>query len=222
MKLVYLEKKAVLGTFEGPADQKPSFKAKITPFFIDINPITCFQYEQFNLSYKRSSYSSKNNSPATLISWHEANAYCLWRSKQEELPPNTYRLPTEYEWEAAVRGDTEEQYPWSDRDLNHYIFCERPHTEGTRPIAQTPPGRFLINDLLGNTWEWTSSFYKAHPFSKESNKKIYQQKLKVVKGGCWSTEKKECRASLRKGFSASTSRGDIGFRCVRNLDPKDL
>ena len=39
--------------------------------------------------------------PATMLNFNDAQAYCTWRSQQDQV---TYRLPTEDEWEYAARG----------------------------------------------------------------------------------------------------------------------
>ena len=39
--------------------------------------------------------------PVVGVCWYEARAYCAWLAAQSGLP---VRLPTEVEWEAAMRG----------------------------------------------------------------------------------------------------------------------
>lgn len=221
MTLVIFTEKVILGSNDGPSIESPSFKAHIKPFFIDIAPVTCAQFSEFQPLYQKSSYSSSDQHPATLVTYHMARAYCQWRSRQEGLPDDTYRLPSEYEWEAAVRGSTGEQYPWRKKTLSQdLLHCDYPESLGSFPVKQLPPGRFGIYDMLGNVWEWTSSLFRAHPFSKHQEKG-YSSNLYTVKGGCWYSSSKACRASLRAAFRPTERRGNLGFRCVRSIEITD-
>jgi formylglycine-generating enzyme required for sulfatase activity len=215
MSLVLLDDKVELGAKDGPKVEQPRFRARIQAFFIDLTPVTNKQFLRFLKDYQPSTYSKGDEQPATLVSWHMANAYCRWRSKQEKLPAGTYRLPTEFEWEAAARGTSKEQYPWGSSFTAQYCHCGKTQDSGTLPVTALPPSRFNLYSLLGNTWEWTESNFRPHPFSKHIEKG-YSQKLYVVKGGCWYTPEESCRASLRAAFLPTEQRGNIGFRCVRS------
>ena len=50
--------------------------------------------------------------PVFGVNWHDAVAYCHWRSEQEG---RVYRLPTEAEWEKAARGADARFFPWGNR-----------------------------------------------------------------------------------------------------------
>ncbi|MCP3916701.1 MAG: formylglycine-generating enzyme family protein, partial [bacterium] len=49
--------------------------------------------------------------PLTGVSWHDANAYCAWKTK---ATGRTWRLPTEYEREKGARGVDGRRFPWGD------------------------------------------------------------------------------------------------------------
>lgn len=217
MALVSLNEKVELGASDGPLVEQPSFKARVKSFFIDIAPVTCKQFSEFQDKYQSSTYSSGDDHPATLVTWHMAKAYCQWRSQREGLDPDTYRLPTEYEWEAAVRGSTGFQFPWGEEQDSTRLHCSYDESRGSFPVKQLLPGRFGLHDMLGNVWEWTESHFLPHPFSKHVSRS-YSSILYTVKGGCWYTPYHSCRASLRAAFRPSDRRGNVGFRCVLPID----
>ena len=107
-----------------------------------------------SLNYKRSAYSSHDQHPITGVFWFTAQGTAAGVVSKKGYP-TTYRLPTEYEWEVAVRASTSgEQYADTSLDTIH---CNRQEVVRARHIGAYPPGRFGIYDLLGNIWEWTSS-----------------------------------------------------------------
>ena len=98
-------------------------------------------------------------------------AYCAWLSAQTG---QTFRLPTEAEWEAAARGGQRRRYTlWGVRHRlafgNNFdatccnTFETHPRTTpiGVFPIGKTPTG---LVDMTGNTWDWTSSLYTRYPY----------------------------------------------------------
>lgn len=216
MVLIALQDKVILGADEGHIAEQPCFKARIQPFLMDISPVTVEEFTLFLKDYQPSCYSKGPQHPATNVSWHAAQAYCHWRSIREELPPDSYRLPTEYEWEAAARGSSGQQYPWGPTMHTERLICGKEPETGASPINSIAPARFGLHDMLGNIWEWTCSVFKPHPFYRGENKP-FNPDLYVVKGGCWFTPSKHVRASARSAFPPNEKRGNIGFRCIRPL-----
>lgn len=215
MALVACHDKVELGAADGPLTEQPRFRLPMKPFFMDVSCVTVAQMQKYMPSYKPSTYSFGPDFPATLIPHGLALAYCDWRSEQEGLPKGTYRLPTEFEWETACRGQTGEQYPWgADMDPTR-LHCGAPLEEGAVSVTEFLPARFGLLSMLGNVWEWTSSNFGPHPFS-DHVEKGYGSGLKVVKGGCWFSKPSDVRASMRSAFGPREIRANVGFRCVRD------
>jgi len=157
---------------------------------------------------------SRRNFPVTGVPWLEATAYCRWRES------NGGRLPTEEEWEAAARGKDRRNYPWGDSWLTGAANTAgaKQHARtavGSLPAGATPSG---INDLIGNVWEWTSTFlrpYEGSPVTVDSIGVFV-----VIRGGAFNTPNSKATAWYRGYNRAKAVPSDLantGFRCAFSL-----
>jgi len=73
--------------------------------------------------WKNDPYSYKADTPVIGVTWYEAYAYCKWLS---EATGETYRLPTEAEWEYAARGPESFVFPWGNEYLSASEMCGEP------------------------------------------------------------------------------------------------
>jgi formylglycine-generating enzyme required for sulfatase activity len=114
--------------------------------------------------------------PATCISKREAQAYLAWLSKKAN---RSYRLPTEAEWEYAVRAGSTTPYHFGNRVSDLCKFgnfadrasgygasmaapcAENPSPAMLAPVGSYQPNRWGIFDLIGNTFEFVEDCY--HP-----------------------------------------------------------
>ena len=90
--------------------------------------------------------------PVVGICWFEAGAYCAWLSAQTG---ETFRLPTEAEWEAAARGTAARRYAFGDDFDATYCNTFETHVRRTTPIGVFPGGETSegLVDMTGNTWD---------------------------------------------------------------------
>jgi iron(II)-dependent oxidoreductase len=75
-------------------------------------------------------------------------------------------------------------------------------------------------DMAGNVWEWTSSKISLYPGS-EARLNPEDEKLYVIKGGCFMDDQLYLRSSFRETADPDSPyalRATLGFRCAS--DPK--
>jgi formylglycine-generating enzyme required for sulfatase activity len=139
--------------------------------------------------------------PVVLISHHDAEQYAHWLSRETG---QTWRLPTQSQWEKAVRGTQGQLFPWGDRfdakNLNS-------HDDGpfdTVEVGRYPLGAsaFGVLDGAGQVFEWIAT----QPGAQRA----------WVKGGSWDDKGcGVCRPAARHSRSVDLKHILIGFRLVR-------
>lgn len=156
--------------------------------------------------------------PVCNVSWFEALAYCNWAGR---------RLPSEAEWDVAATGvrdgnrigETRRRYPWGDAAPTSTLAnLDGVHhaTVDVRAFAAGDSG-FGCRQMLGNTWEWTSSpFYPFPGYIVDAPYAEYSAPWfgyrKVLRGGAWATRSRLARNGYRNFFPPDRNDTYAGFR----------
>jgi formylglycine-generating enzyme required for sulfatase activity len=177
------------------------------------------------------------NLPVLHVSARDAEAYAAWLSEQSG---NRYRLPSEAEFEYALRAGSRTLYPWGDgspprnagnftggRDRSptgrHWNNAFKGYGDGYWGPA--PAGRFAANPwgvrgLAGNVSEWVADCwhdgYRRAPVDGTAwlNPGC---RTRVVRGGSWASSPEQTRSSWRAPAGVDSTNGRIGFRVVREI-----
>ncbi|MGB0591305.1 MAG: SUMF1/EgtB/PvdO family nonheme iron enzyme [Myxococcota bacterium] len=208
-------------------DQQPLHTVELDGFWLDRDEVTVAEYARFQThaagSYHPSSQqliervrdgylpaAGRDDEPVRSISWYAARDYCRWAGK---------RLPTEAEYERAVRGLEGRIWPWAEGGVScakaNYFTGASHCQEGPVLVGSHPEGDSVdgVRDLVGNVAEWTGDNYAAYSPSTPAAA-VPPDGLKVVRGGGWRDAKLALRGHARRALMPDLRSDQVGFRCA--------
>ena len=198
----------------GFADERPQRKVVFErPFYIGAYEVTQLDYQRVmgeNPSKFRetaSDFQAKLQRPAERVDWAQANKFCATLSALER--DNTYRLPTEAEWEYACRASGERVGPIGVKGSQ------------TMPIGKGEPNAWGIYDMQGNVYEWCSDWYSPDAYALDVTVNPQgppEGRDRVARGGSYESDHRDdgsTGSNQRAHFPPHFRKEFIGFRVVR-------
>ncbi len=159
--------------------------------------------------------------PVINVSWEDAQAYAAWLSSKTE---ETYRLPTEAEWEYVARAGSTSAYWWGSsierNNLNCHVSACDDHFGNSSPAGSFLPNAFNAHDTHGNVSEWTEDCYTNDYTSQPKNgapKLVENCSRRTVRGGNWYETSRFVRSGSRGKLDPLGRLNDVGFRVARDL-----
>jgi formylglycine-generating enzyme required for sulfatase activity len=217
---------------KGRDNEKPYHQVTVKGFRMGKYPVTQAQWRTVAMSPKveidlslNPSYFRGDNHPVEQVSWLDAQEFC---ARLSNLTGESYRLPSEAEWEYACRagadGYTEYCFGNDPSQLDDYGWYDNNSDGNTHPVGQKLPNTWGIYDLHGNVWEWCADdwhdSYAGAPTDPQTwtkDIKIYEVGIgtgKVLRGGSWFNDAYNCRSANRYGDNADGRYINVGFRVV--------
>jgi gliding motility-associated lipoprotein GldK len=213
-----------------------------------IYPDTTTWIKDWNYSYNEPMHNdyfwhkAYNDYPVVGVNWKQAKAFCAWRTlyknatikkKKGMDQVNSFRLPTEAEWEYAARGGLQSgMYPWggpyTKSDRGCFLANFKPNRGDyaadqalyTVEAKSFQPNGYNLYNMAGNVAEWTDSSYdpSAYDFVSTMNPNVQDltNKRKVVRGGSWKDVAYFLQVGTRNFEYADSARSYIGFRTVQD------
>ncbi len=212
-------------------DEGPQHKIRITkPFYMGVTEVTQGQWFAVMKSkpWEGKEYvKDGDNIPAVYVSWKDAIEYCRKLSASEG---QTYRLPTEAEWEYACRGGTSTAYSFggdatllSDYGWWGGLFFGDGNAKGEQyahEVATKNGNPFGLYDMQGNVGEWCQDIYDEKAYASRSGttsdpSSASGSQNRVLRGGSWKFGSTYARSAARLRGLPDGRGHENGFRVVR-------
>ena len=194
-------------------DEGPVRRITISsPFYIGRYEITHAQWKAV-MGYSRTHF-NRLDLPVDGIHWSNAVEFCR---KLSERQLETFRLPTEAEWEYACRAGSSTAYSFGGNAslLAQYAWFYHNSKQKTHPVGQKEPNAFGLHDMHGNVWEWCSDWYDAYPDDATVDPTGPSNgSARILRGGSWFCTPGPCRSANRGWNMPETRDDDVGFRIV--------
>jgi len=209
------------------------------PFAIGRFTVTADDFSLFQKNtewfFREDLIRSKGKEPMINVRMADAVLYLEWLSDQTG---ETYRLPTESEWEYAARAGTTSAFCFGDE-----VSCKEVHFHSLFPydeaknkkrwflpkcspmttvieVGTKPANSWGLHDMHGNVWEWTDTPWQSSHLNSNRDGTSPSTMLSqwvVTKGGSWFDAAIHSRSASRKKRLYDELDTNLGFRVVREI-----
>ena len=199
-----------------PENEQPARNVSIKNFAMGKFEVTQKQWRE--LMGTSPSKFKGDDLPVEQITWVDIQ---IFLEKLSRKTGNSYRLPSEAEWEYAALAGQQSEYPSGDSAsglsrLAWFIVT----TYKTEPVGTRQGNKFGLFDMYGNVQEWAADCYNANFKDAPTNGAAWSAgscQFGVVRGGSWLNTAKFLRSKYREQVSKEAKADTLGFRVARDL-----
>jgi len=208
------------------------------PFAVGVFEVTMQQWDQCvadggcSLSPGDNDW-GRENRPVMMVSWNDAQEYISWLN---QVTGQSYRLPSESEWEYVARAGEEGEWlggspadtcaygniagsetglQWQHEDCADAAALE------TLPVGSLKPNAFGLYDVIGNVAEWTLDCMNLSYLDAPADGSAWGRGIcssRMTRGGSWFTGTREVRLPARFNLKTGDRNDFTGFRLVRAVE----
>ena len=197
---------------DAESDEKPVHSVTLDGYYIGKCEVTQELWEAVMGS--NPSYFKGAQNPVEKVSWNDCQDFI---KKLNSLTGMTFRLPTEAEWEYAARGGNQSRhYKYSGSgNIGDVAWYNNNSGKKTHAVGTKTANELGIYDMSGNVYEWCSDWYGYYSAGAQTNPQGPSSGFyRVLRGGSWSYDARNCRVSSRNGSDPNDSFINGGLRLV--------
>jgi formylglycine-generating enzyme required for sulfatase activity len=204
---------------DGEKDEKPAHEVCVKDFYLGKYEVTQGQWQTVMGDNPSAFKECGPDCPVEFVSWDMVKEFI---DKLNSMGKNTYRLPTEAEWEYAARsGGKAEKWAGTGNEaaLEEYAWFGKNSESMTHKVGQKKPNGLGLYDMTGNVREWCQDWYDENYYGKKVPKDdpVGGEDVdgrRVLRGGDWERVAKNIRNSTRNGNMADLQTSLYGFRLL--------
>ena len=192
------------------SDEKPRHSVTLSDYYIGETEVTQELWSAV-MGSNPSYFTGDMQRPVECVSWNDCQTFI---SKLNELTGETFRLPTEAQWEYAARGGNKsEGYIYSGSNtIDDVAWYHDNSSHTTHPVKTKASNELGIYDMSGNVWEWCSDWYGSYSSAAQTDPAGPSTgSNRVYRGGSWNFGATYCRVAKRD-FSGAGSGEFLGLR----------
>jgi formylglycine-generating enzyme required for sulfatase activity len=213
------------------SSESPQHQVTVPSFFMGKYPVTQKQWRlvaalpkvKIDLESDPSRFKG-DNLPVECVSWNHTQEFCARLSRKTN---QTYRLPSEAEWEYACRGGTTTPFYFGETISTELANYHGNYTYGggakgeyrgkTTEVGKFPANPCGLYDMCGNVWEWCEDEWHGNYINAPTDGSAWSNgsnNYMSLRGGSWLYIPQYCRSACRGGNSRDGHVNNIGFRVV--------
>ncbi|MDT8423064.1 MAG: SUMF1/EgtB/PvdO family nonheme iron enzyme [Desulfuromonadales bacterium] len=200
---------------DGSDDEKPVHQVCLKDYQMGKYEVTQAQWQAV-MGNNPAKFADCDACPVENVSWNDVQDFIRTLNRRTG---QTFRLPTEAEWEYACRsGGQREKYCGGD-DLGALAWYSSNGDKKTHPVGRKQPNGLGLYDMSGNVWEWVQDAYHdsyGGLFSKApaDGSAWAGGSGRVSRGGSWGNGPRSVRSAGRYWFNPGYRYSLLGFRLV--------
>ena len=222
----------------GDDDEKPVHSVTVPAFRLGKHEVTFAQWDACVADGGCGGYRpddegwGRGNRPVINVSWDDAQLFIYWLNDKTS---GNFRLPTEAEWEYAVRAGSTTKYHFGNsesqlcRYANHaddstdYSNRNKSCSDGvgkrTAAVGRYQPNVFGLHDMHGNVWEWVQDCWNDNYVGAPNDGRAWTNGdcgQRTLRSGSWYNGPRALHLTTRTMRIQSSNYSHIGFRLAQD------
>lgn len=196
---------------DASGNESPTHQVTLNNFSIGQTEVTQELWKAV-MGSNPSNFTGDLKRPVEYVSWNQCQTFI---TKLNQMTGETFRLPSEAEWEYAARGGNKSQgYKYAGGNtVGDVAWYSSNSSSKTQPVGTKAGNELGLFDMSGNVYEWCEDWYGNYTSDAQVNPTgPATGSYRVYRGGSWYHDATYCRTSYRYYSSPSSSNSRTGLR----------